>query len=173
MAADELAEEWAEKKVSMEFDFWELDAATGKSPDSFNVNIMAVSRPWVTQLWRDCRQSGLACWGIDGVPLAMARAVGLAGGLDGGRRALAVDWGYSNTTFCILGDERPLYSRRIHDCSFSKVLDAIMQRFTINLDEAQHLVDTEGLTPPEADPSADCADSSWHYPRYIRQRLIP
>jgi type IV pilus assembly protein PilM len=155
MAADELAEDWAEKKVAMEFDFWELDAATEKSADAFNVNILATSRPWVAQLWRDCRQSGLDCWGIDGTPLAMARAVGLAGGLDGGRRALAIDWGFSNATFCIIGDERPLYSRRIHDCSFGKVLDAIMQRFTITLDEAQHLVDTAGLVSPEADAAAD------------------
>jgi type IV pilus assembly protein PilM len=155
MAADELAEDWAEKKVPMEFDFWELEAATEKNAESFNVSILAASRPWVAQLWRDCRQSGLDCWGIDGVPLAMARAVGLAGGLDGGRRVLAVDWGYSNATFCIIGDERPLYSRRIHDCSFGKVLDAIMQRFTINLDEAQHLVDTEGLVTPQVVAAAD------------------
>jgi type IV pilus assembly protein PilM len=157
MAADELAEDWAEKKVPMEFDFWELDAAAEKTPDSFNVNILAASRPWVSQLWRDCRSSRLDCWGIDGVPLAMARAVGLAGGRDGGRRALAIDWGYSNTTLCIVSDQRPLYSRRIHDCSFGKVLDAIMQRFAVNLDEAQHLVDLDGLAAPDGVPSQDPA----------------
>jgi Tfp pilus assembly PilM family ATPase len=155
MAGDELAEEWAERKVPMEFDFWELDAGTDKGADSFNVNILAASRPWISQLWRDCRKSGLDCWGVDGVPLTMARAVGLAGGLDGGRRALAVDWGYSNTTFCLIGDRRPLYSRRIHDCSFGKVLEAIMQKFAISLDEAQYLIDTEGLLPPEGSPSGD------------------
>jgi type IV pilus assembly protein PilM len=156
MASDELTEEWSEKKISMEFDFWEMDPGrTEKSSDAFNVSILAASRPWIAQLWRDCRQSGLDCWGVDGVPLAMARAVGLMGGLAGGQRALAVDWGYSNTTLCVVGDGRPLYSRRIHDCAFGKVLVAIMDVFGVSLDEAQHLLDTQGVTPPDSDPSAD------------------
>jgi Tfp pilus assembly PilM family ATPase len=156
MASDELAEEWAEKKIPMEFDFWEMDpGGAEKSSDAFNISILAISRPWIAQLWRDCRYSGLDCWSIDGLPLAMARAVGLMGGLSGGRRALAVDWGYSNTTLCVVGDDRPLYSRRIHDCAFGKVLDAIMHVFGVSLDEAQHLVDTQGVTPLDADPSAD------------------
>ena len=116
-------------------------AKTEKSTDSFNVNVLATSRLWISQVWRDCRRSGLDCWAIDGLPLAMARTVGLAGGLAGGQRALVVDWGYSNTTLCIAGDDRPLYSRRIHDCAFGRVLDAIMNGLDVTLDEAQHLVE--------------------------------
>ena len=41
---------------------------------------------WISQIWHDCRKSGLDCWAIDGLPLAMARTVGLAGGLSGGKR---------------------------------------------------------------------------------------
>jgi Tfp pilus assembly PilM family ATPase len=81
--------------------------------------------------------------------------VALAGGLGGDRRALAVDWGFSNTTLCIVGGDRPLYSRRIHDCAFGRVLDAIMGLLGVTLDEAQHLVDNQGRLPPEADPLAD------------------
>ena len=120
-------------------------AQARKSSDAFNVSVLATSRLWISQVWRDCRQAGMDCWAIDGVPLAMARAVGLVGGLGGGRRALAVDWGYSNTTLCIVGDDRPLYSRRVHDCAFGHVLDAIMNVFDVTLDEAQHLVESEGL----------------------------
>jgi Tfp pilus assembly PilM family ATPase len=156
MAADELTEEWAEKKVAMEFDLWETDPGrTDKNTDAFNVNILSASRPWVAQLWRDCRQSGLDCWAIDGVPLAMARAVAHAGGLDGGRRALAVDWGYSNTTLCVVGDDRPLYTRRIHGCKYGKVLDEICQAFGVSLDEAQHLMHAHGFLGNESDPAAD------------------
>jgi Tfp pilus assembly PilM family ATPase len=86
------------------------------------------------------------CWAIDGLPLAMARAVGLMGGLGGGRRALVVDWGFSNTTLCIAGDDRPLFSRRVPGCAFGLVLDAIRNVFAVSLDEAQHLAETEGLT---------------------------
>ena len=80
MIADELAEEWAEQKVADGIRL--LGNGTGpadKSTDAFNVSILAASRPWISQVWRDCRQSGLDCWAVDGVPLAMARAVALGG----------------------------------------------------------------------------------------------
>jgi Tfp pilus assembly PilM family ATPase len=154
--ADELAEDWAGLRNAMEFDFWETEPARAdKSSDSFNVSVVAASRLWISQVWRDCRQNGLDCWAIDGLPLAMARAVGLVGGLSGGRRALAVEWGYSNTTLCIVGEDRPLYSRRIHDCAFGRVLDAIMNEFDVTLDEAQYLVESEGLSTVDARSSAE------------------
>jgi type IV pilus assembly protein PilM len=153
---DELAEDWAELRHAMEFDFWEMETArTDKGTDAFNVSILASSRLWISQLWRDCRKSGLDCWAIDGVPLSMARAVGLVGGATAGRRALAVDWGYSNVTLSLIGDDRPLYSRRIQDCAFGRVLDAIMNIFDVTLDEAQHLADTQGLVAPDTETLAD------------------
>jgi Tfp pilus assembly PilM family ATPase len=156
MANDELAEEWAEKKVAMEFDFWEMDPGQmEKNSDAFNVSILATSRPWIAQVWRDCRQNGLNCWAIDGVPLAMARAVSLAGGLGSGRRALAVDWGYSNVTLCVVGDGRPLYTRRIHGCGFGNVLEVICRVFGVCLDEAQYLTDTHGVTDTSSELPAD------------------
>jgi Tfp pilus assembly PilM family ATPase len=161
MVADELAEDGAALRSPMEFDFWETEPAQAeKTSDAFNVNVIATSRLWVSQLWRDCRQSGLDCWSVDGVPLAMARAVSLIGGVGSGKRSLAVDWGYSNTTLCIVGDERPLYSRRLHDCGFGRVLDGIANTFTLSLDEAQHLAETQGLTPTgaEATGSPDNSD---------------
>jgi type IV pilus assembly protein PilM len=145
--ADELAEEWAELSNPMEFDFWETEPAhTDKGTDAFNVSVMAASRLWISQVWHDCRQSKLDCWALDGLPLALARSVGLVGGLSGGRRALAVDWGYSNTTLCIVGDERPLFCRRIHNCAFGRVLEAIVNVFDVTLDEAQYLVESEGVS---------------------------
>jgi type IV pilus assembly protein PilM len=153
--ADELADDWGGQRNPMEFDFWEMDAGRNdKNSDAFNVSVLAASRLWIGQVWRDCRRAGMDCWAVDGGPLAIARAVGLAGGLGGGRRALAVDWGYSNTTLCIVGDERALYSRRIAACAFGRVLDGIMQSFDVTLDEAQHLAESEGLSPAGDKPSA-------------------
>ena len=156
--ADELAEDWAELRNPMEFDYWETEPGrTEKGTDSFNVNVLATSRPWISQLWKDCRRSGLDCWAIDGLPLAMARTVGLAGGLSGGKRALVVDWGYSNTTLCIAGDDRPLYSRRIHDCAFGRLVDAICKGLNVSVDEAQHLIDHEGLVVEGGEANNDTA----------------
>jgi Tfp pilus assembly PilM family ATPase len=145
--ANELAEDWTERRGAMEFDFWEMESTRGdKGGDAFNVSVLAASRMWIAQLWHDCREGGLSCWSVDGIPLAMARAIGLVGGLSSGRRVLAVDWGFSNTTLCVVGDERPLYSRRIHDCAFGRVLEAMTNVFSISLDEAQHLAESQGLT---------------------------
>ncbi|MEX2317158.1 MAG: pilus assembly protein PilM [Pirellulales bacterium] len=158
MIADELAAEWAEQRVAMEFDFWELETASpDKSSDGFNVNMLAIARPWILQLARDCRQAGLDCWVVDGAPLAMARAVALAGGLGGGQRALAVDWGYSNTTLCVVGDGRPWYTRRVSDCAFGQALEAIARRFDVALDQAQFLADTHGIPSPTAEGAGDRA----------------
>jgi Tfp pilus assembly PilM family ATPase len=55
----------------------------------------------------------------------------------------------------VVGDNRPLYSRRIHDCGFSLVLEAIMRAFDVTLDEAQHLVEAYGLLSPNADSQSD------------------
>jgi type IV pilus assembly protein PilM len=154
--ADELAEDWSELGNSVEFDFWEMNAAHGdKNSDACNVNVLAASRLWIGQVWGDCRRAGMDCWAIDGLPLAMARAVHLAGGLGGGRRALTVDWGFSNTTLCIVGDERALYSRRITDCAFGRVLEGIMQRFDVTLDEAQHLAESEGISTTSDQQSSE------------------
>jgi type IV pilus assembly protein PilM len=156
MASHELTQEWADSKMPIEFDFWETDAPRGeKSGDSFNVSILAAPRPWVVQLWQDCRQTGLDCWAVDGTPLAMARAVGIVAGRDRSRPALAVDWGYSNTTLAIVSENRSLYSRRIQNCAFSRVLNAVSEALDVTLDEAQHLTDTQGLTRPQPDPLSD------------------
>jgi type IV pilus assembly protein PilM len=147
MIADELAAEWEEQRVAMEFDFWELEAGQAdKGTDNFNVNMLAVARPWIGQVARDCRKAGLDCWLIDGAPLAMARAASLAG-LASGRRALAIDWGYSNTTFCVVGDNRPWYTRRASDCAFGQALEAVARIFAVDHDQAQHLADAQGIVP--------------------------
>jgi Tfp pilus assembly PilM family ATPase len=148
-----LAEDWATLRYPMEFDFWEMETGRDKSTDGFNVSVLATSRLWVSQLWRDCRKSGLDCWAIDGVPLTMARAVSLAGGASGGRRVLAVDWGFSNTTLCVVGDERPLYCRRVQNSGFGRVLDGIVEAFDVTLEEAQYLADAQGFTQTDDAPT--------------------
>jgi Tfp pilus assembly PilM family ATPase len=141
-----LAEDWAERPTPTEFDFWEVTVDKGSdSPDSFNVNVISVGRPWVTQLAGDCQQSRLDCWTIDGGPLAIARAIGLVTRLRSDQRVLAIDWGFSNTTLCVVGNDRPLYARRLHHCSFRKSLDAIQAELGVSLDYAQHLVDVHGV----------------------------
>ncbi len=157
MIASELADDEAEHSVPTEFDYWELGGEKGiETPDGFNVNVMSVTRPWIDQLAADCQRVRLDCWAVDGTPLAMARAVGLVAGSHSGDRAVAVDWGCSNTTLAVVGRGRLLYSRRLHDCCFRNCLVAIEESLGVTRDHAQHLVDVHGVVVPgaEAGPAA-------------------
>jgi type IV pilus assembly protein PilM len=149
MIVSELAEEWGDQPHPMEFDFWEVDASDGSPPaDGFNVGVLAVARQWISQLVRDFQKSNLYCWAIDGTPLTMARAVGMVARGGAKRRVLAIDWGFSSTTLCIVGENRPLYARRVQHCALRRLLDAVGSAMGVTLDQARHLVDTQGVVAP-------------------------
>jgi Tfp pilus assembly PilM family ATPase len=154
MIANELAEDWAERPAAMEFDYWELDAdRDAPAVDGFNINVLAIARPWITRVASDCQKARLDCWAVDGEPLATARAVGLAANLRGSARALAIDWGFSNVTLSVVGGDRALYVRRIPQCGFHKCLESIQAALGVTLDQAQHLASTEGVVSPDSDAS--------------------
>ena len=149
MIASELADDENDRAANTEFDYWELGGDKGlETADGFNVNVISVSRPWIDQVASDCQRARLDCWAVDGTPLAMARAVGLTTGQRSSERVLAVDWGFSNTTLCVVGKGRPLYARRLHNCYFRKCLVAIQESLGVTLDHAQHLVDAHGVVAP-------------------------
>jgi len=68
---------------------------------------------------------------------------------------LAVDWGFSNATLCVVGDHRPYYARRIQRCGFGQVLESISTSLSVSPDEAQHLADTEGLALTDGAATGD------------------
>jgi Tfp pilus assembly PilM family ATPase len=151
MIANELADDWSDRPTPMEFDFWEVTVDKGsESADGFNVNVISVARPWIAQLAGDCQQARLDCWAVDGGPLAIARAVGLATKFRSDQRVMAIDWGFSNTTLCVVGAGQPLYARRLHDCSFRRCLESIQTELGVSLDHGQHLVDTHGVLAGDA-----------------------
>ncbi len=151
MIASELAEEWDEQRQPMEFDFWETDGGGDPMPaDAANVGVLAVARPWIDQLVRDFQKTNLFCWAIDGVPPAMARAVSLVAGETTKQPVLAIDWGFSSTTLCIVGQHRPLYTRQVQLCPLRKLLGAVCDTMGVTLDQSRHLVDTQGVVLPAA-----------------------
>jgi Tfp pilus assembly PilM family ATPase len=155
MIANELAEDWSTRSAAMEFDYWELNVdREATTVDGFNINILAVARPWTARVAQDCQQSRLDCWALDGGPPAAARAVGLAANLRGAARALAIDWGYSNVTLSIVGYDRALYVRRVSNCGFRRCLESIQAALGVSLDQAQFLVSTEGVVAAGHDEDA-------------------
>ncbi len=151
MIASELADDEGEPSGPIEFDYWELGGEKGiETAEGFNVNVMSVTRPWIEQVATDCQRVWLDCWAVDGTPLAMSRAVALAAPERHGDRALAVDWGFSNTTLAVVGRGRPLYARRLHDCHFRKCLTAIEESLGVTRDHAQHLANLHGVVSTDA-----------------------
>jgi len=156
MIAGELAEYWSERPGPIEFGFWETDSPqANERAGGFNVNVLAVAQLWIERLTQDCRQSSLDCWSVDGSPLAMARAVDLVNRFRRERCVLAVDWGFSNVTLCIVSQRRPLYARRLRECGMRLLLESICTALGVTEDEAQHLIDTQGVISPEVDSSGD------------------
>lgn len=146
MIANELADDWAGLPQPMQFDFWplEVDRKTNAA-DAFNVDVLSVAKPWIMQAANDCQRAKLDCWAVDGSPLAMARAVGMTHRGQSGQRVLTVDWGFSNTTICAVGNGAPLFARRIHQGSFRTVLEAIRSALGMTLDQAQHVAAVHGV----------------------------
>ena len=158
MIASELADDETERAAPIEFDYWELGGEKGlETSDGFNVSVMSVTRPWIDQVAADFQRARLDCWAVDGMPLAMARAVGIAAAPRTGDRVVAVDWGFSNTTLTVVGKGRSLYARRLHDCHFRKCLKAIEDTLGVTLDYAQHLVDVHGVVAPGAESNQGAA----------------
>jgi type IV pilus assembly protein PilM len=146
MIAGELAEYWSERPGPMQFGFWEIDSVqANERAGGFNVNVLAVAQLWVDRLTQDFRQSSLDCWSVDGCPLAMARAVDLVNRIRSERCVLAIDWGFSNVTLCIVCQRRPLYARRLQDCGLRLLRQSICDDMGVTEDEAQHLIDSQGV----------------------------
>lgn len=156
MVSAELANEWLEQASRMSFDYWELTAGKDvNETKGANLATLSTTKEWVTQVIEDCRRAGLDCWALDGVPLTIARAVSLVTKLGPSERVLALDWGYSNATLCVVGDHRPLYSRRLSNCGFRNLLDKVGSALGVTLEEAQYLVDRIGLLDPAEEDSSD------------------
>ena len=156
MVAEELASEWADKAQEMTFDYWELDSSSdGSEPSGANVAALATTKQWISQVVSDCDHARLDCWAVDGVPLAMARAVSLVANLGPGARVLALDWGFSNTTLSVVGDRRSLLSRRLRDCSLRQLLEHVRSTLGVSLEQAQYVVDRFGVVKPGEVAAAD------------------
>jgi type IV pilus assembly protein PilM len=156
MIAGELAEYWSERPDPMQFGYWETDSVqANERAGGFNVNVLAVPQLWIERLTQDCRRSSLDCWSVDGCPLAMARAVDLVNRFRTERCVLAIDWGFSNVTLCIVSQRRPMYARKLRDCGVRLLLESICSTLGVTEDEAQHLLDTQGMLSPDADEAGD------------------
>jgi Tfp pilus assembly PilM family ATPase len=155
IVAKELRNRHADGSDEQEFDFWHTGAAeTDSEIQSENVIAMTIPHRWAVQIADDVRHSGLICHALDGLPLALARAVWMSSASGDDQASVAVDWGFSEATFCTVTGGQPTFVRRLRACGFGSVLQAICRAFDVSLDEAELLVNGSGLPGDEPGQSA-------------------
>jgi Tfp pilus assembly PilM family ATPase len=131
----------------LQFASWpaELDHE-GKAP--VRTNVLAVPQVWSDQLCDDIAQAGWSCQVVDGLPLALARAVALVHDGNALTPWAALDWGYSQATFCVVVDGKAVYVRGLKKCGLQRVLGSITKELQLSEGEALRLLQEHGL--PEA-----------------------
>ncbi len=110
-----------------------------------DVNVLSTSLNWSDRLALDHRQSKLTCRVMDGLPLALSRAIRLTA--DGPAKSLvaALDWGFERATFCLIRDGQPVFVRCFRDAGFQKVIDAICRSLAVTVAEAHQILSKHGL----------------------------
>ena len=137
---------WTESGEACEFDFWDTDLPGRKArQDEPNVNVLAVPRRWTRRLTEDAAHAELRLQVLDGPPLAIARAVQLCSPTPEKSPSLAIDWGFTSTTLCVVLNGRAVYTRRVRSCGLRLVCDSIQETLGVSLEETQHLLLSYGL----------------------------
>jgi hypothetical protein len=130
-------------------DFWSAAAGEESRGAEEHFLTLSVSQEWAAQAVFDQGQSGLACRVLDGLPWCLARAVGLLhSGEDRKRPIAAIDWGYGETTFCLIWRGAPQFVRRLRHCELEPLLRLIQERSGSSLDEAGCLLTRRGSSSP-------------------------
>ncbi len=128
---------------------WPAEAADNGKPVS-KTNVLAVPTAWSEQICTDIANTGWSCQLLDGVPLALARAVALVHGANNHAPTAALDWGFSQATLNVIVDGRPVYARRLKDCSLQRLLTLICTELNVSQQEAQQLLLEHGLSETES-----------------------
>lgn len=129
-------------------DYWRGSLGDGrKSRD--HVLTLATSSMWAKQIARDQSRIGLACRRLDGLPTSLARAVSLARASHAAAGPIAaIDWGYSQATFCVVADGVAQFVRRLPGAELSVLLAALQLHVGVSPEEACGLLTRHGLGSP-------------------------
>ena len=84
---------------------WPAESPEQGAPPQ-KTNIISVPQTWTDKLCQEIAGVGWSCQAIDGVPLALARAVAMGLPRNNTATYAALDWGYSQATFCVVQTSR-------------------------------------------------------------------
>jgi Tfp pilus assembly PilM family ATPase len=158
MIQNELATLFHEEEADREFDYWDTDDPSESSQIQIdNVNVVSIKSQALEQVIACVSAAGRRCEVVDGLPLALARALELSGEDSPQTPVGIVDWGYSGATVCAVRGGRPLFTRYLRDCGYSLLLSAVANALGLTLAEAQEVLSVYGL--PAADEPSDVQDA--------------
>lgn len=143
LVGKEVAARAATDATRRAFDFWHMNP----DPNARGENISGLSVPvaWVDQVADDVTKIGLWCQVLDGAPLAVSRATGIANAPTTSGPLAALDWGYSHATFCAVSEGSARYVRCLRDGGLRHLVAALADELGVNDEEAQHLLTRHGL----------------------------
>lgn len=155
MIANELEALSDSEGVRRVFDFWETQPPEGSSLE--NINVISLAEQEAAAVVGILARAGWICRVIDGLPLALGRAVQMVDRTDGNAPVAALDWGMSSPTFTILCGQRPVFTRHLRDCGFAALPAAVSQSLGLSWDDAEQLLGAHGVCDPAArgDPLSD------------------
>jgi Tfp pilus assembly PilM family ATPase len=131
------------------FDFWETHGrGTAGQSNLESVSVLSVAHDEAVEVAKGLSRSGFYCEALDGLPLALARAVQMASAAANETPVAALDWGSTSATFCIVRDGRALFTRHLRDCGFAALPAAVAEALSLPVDDAEQLLATYGLSDP-------------------------
>lgn len=148
MIANELDALLGENAGRRVFDYWEICPREGSNLE--NTNVLSLPEEEAALVVASLGRAGLCCRVLDGLPLAIARAVSLANGDDAAAVVGALDWGSSSATFSILCEGRPVFTRHLRDCGFVAIPAAVSEALGLPIGDAEQLLATHGVVDPGA-----------------------
>ncbi|MEM8945438.1 MAG: pilus assembly protein PilM [Planctomycetota bacterium] len=123
-------------------DYWSGPATESTSEWS---QALALPRDWTEQVCEDVASAGWSCDAIDGLPLALTRAVNMVHAANGRKPVAALDWGSRCATLCCIENHQATYVRSLKLPGLNEVLEVLVDSLQVSELEAQSLLEQHGI----------------------------
>ncbi len=90
-------------------------------------------------------KAGLQCCVVDGLPLALARALALAPGYQPDGLVAALDWGAASATLVVAQGGLAVYARKLKQGAFGSLLDSLGSTLELSENEAEKVAIRYGV----------------------------
>ena len=155
LVAQELDSTYGNTLETREYGYWPIDISKEAQPSTENLIALSIDQEWAVQIAEDMTESGLVGRVLDGLPLALARAVKLSRLAAANQPVAAVDWGCQRATLCIVLNGHPYFVRCLRGAGFAQVIDALCKTLSVSAEEAQKLLTDHGLPNRKLNTSED------------------